>query len=210
MPPQNVLYYVPAQRAWVKSEVEELIEVSLYGLPVFCAQDLQLRDCKDPETLALTFYKPACSHAHFTSHPAASCSCLTCLVLLLQEANRIFGAIDAALKATEEVAATGTLLTQQGEPAPSAATSQGVASPGSSQSADPSDKLYGSSPEKAAKAQPAGISPPKENSMAGPQDEQAAVPDLSNHKSTAAESAGKYCLIQDCMQETLTCGFKGP
>ena len=27
MPPQRVLYYVPAQRNWVKNEVEELIEV---------------------------------------------------------------------------------------------------------------------------------------------------------------------------------------
>ena len=108
------------------------------------------------------------------------------------------------------MAAAGALLTQQGEPAPSAVTSQGAASPGSSQSAAASDKLYGSSPEKAAKAKPAGASPPKENSVAGPQDEQAAAPDLSNHKSTAAESAGEQCLIQDCMQETLTCGFKGP
>ncbi len=27
MPPQQMLYYVPAQRGWVKNEVEELIEV---------------------------------------------------------------------------------------------------------------------------------------------------------------------------------------
>ena len=27
MPPQRMLYYVPAQRGWVKNEVEELIEV---------------------------------------------------------------------------------------------------------------------------------------------------------------------------------------
>ena len=51
MPPQNVLYYVPAQRAWVTSEVEELIEVSLYCLSVFCFQLVQLHNGWDPGAL---------------------------------------------------------------------------------------------------------------------------------------------------------------
>ena len=83
MPPQNMLYYVPAQRAWVKSEVEELIEVSLYCLSVFCSQLVQMHNCWDPETLGLTFYKLACLDSHYASHAAAVCSCLTCLTLLL-------------------------------------------------------------------------------------------------------------------------------
>ena len=122
----------------------------------------------------------------------------------------MFGAIDAALKATEEVAAAGALLTQPGEPAPSAATSQGAASPGSSQSAAASDKLYGSSPEKASKAQPAGASPPTDDSMAGPQDEQPASPGLGAHDHAAADSAGEDCSIQDCVQVALTCVSEGP
>ena len=122
----------------------------------------------------------------------------------------MFGAIDAALKATEEVAAAGALLAQPGEPVPPAAASQGAASPASSQSAAASDKLYGSSPEKASKAQPAGASPPKENSMAGPQDEQPASPDLGTHDRAAADSAGEGCSKQGCMQVALTCVSERP
>ena len=118
----------------------------------------------------------------------------------------MFGAIDAALKATEEVAAAAALLTQQAEPAQAVATSHGAASPGSSQSGAASDKLYGSSPDRASKAQPAGASPPKEHSMAVPQDEQAAVPDPSTHDHAAADLAGEDCLLPDRMLLTFIRG----
>ena len=83
MPPQNVLYYVPAQRAWVKSEVEELIEVSFLCLPALYIQLSQLCISRDPETLSLTINKPAFLASQHTTHPVLSCSCLTCLVSLL-------------------------------------------------------------------------------------------------------------------------------
>ena len=70
----------------------------------------------------------------------------------VQEANRIFGAIDSALKATEEIAAVRATLTQQEQPSQPATRSHGAASPGSSQG----DRLYGSSPESASHLQSPG------------------------------------------------------
>ena len=75
----------------------------------------------------------------------------------MQEANRIFGAIDSALKATEEIAAVRAALTQQEQPSQPAARSHGAASPGSSQGNAAGDRLYGSSPESASHLQSAGL-----------------------------------------------------
>ena len=89
------------------------------------------------------------------------CNCLLCIanrrVELTQEANRIFGAIDLALKATEEIAAVRAALAQQEPPSQPAARSHGAASPSSSQGVAAGDKLYGSSPESTSHAHSAGL-----------------------------------------------------
>lgn len=114
-------------------------------------------------------------------------------VATVQEANRIFGAIDSALKATEEVSAARASLPQPEQPAqPAAARSHSTASPGSSQGGPASDKLYGSSPESASHVQPASSPPKQEAGETALRDGQAATDSLSPRANGVAPPAGQH------------------
>ena len=85
-----------------------------------------------------------------------------------QEANRNFGAIESALKATEEIAAARAALPQQQQVlSQPGARLQGLASSASSQQGNgASTKLYGSSPESTSSMLPAAATPSPEQSKA--------------------------------------------
>jgi len=92
----------------------------------------------------------------------------------VQEANRIFGAIDSALKVTEGIEATRAVLTQQEQLSHHPARSHGAASPGSLQGDAASDKLYGSSPESTTHVPPSRSRLAEEENKPAPKDSEAA------------------------------------
>ena len=112
----------------------------------------------------------------------------------MQEANRIFGAIDSALKVTEEIAAARAAMTQQDPPGQPAARSHGAASPGSSQGNAAGDRLYGSSPESASNVHSAGVRYFEEDRKPTPKGSDAAAASPTNGPSVPA--AGVLDIVQ--------------
>ena len=109
-----------------------------------------------------------------------------------QEANRIFGAIESALKATEEIAAARAALTQQQEVlSQPGAKSQGAASSASSQQGA-NENLYGSSPEGTSSVLPAAATPSQEQSEAPTKEGEASA--FSPGKGASGPVAGRFRL----------------
>lgn len=111
----------------------------------------------------------------------------------MQEANRIFGAIDLALKATEDIAAVRAALDQQEQPSQPAARSHGAASPGSSQGNAAGDKLYGSSPESTSHVHSAGLRSHDEERTTPSKESNPAAASAANGPS--APAAGMYDVV---------------
>ena len=111
-----------------------------------------------------------------------------------QEANRNFGAIESALKATEETAAARAALTQQQEVlSQPGAKSQGAASSASSQQGNGAgEKLYGSSPESTSSMLPAAATPSPEQSGAAAKEGEA--PASSPSSGVSGPVAGDFLL----------------
>ena len=113
-----------------------------------------------------------------------------------QEANRIFGAIESALKATEEIAAARAALTQQQDvlSQPGARSQETASSASSQQGNGASEKLYGSSPESTSSVLPAAATPSQEQSEAAAKEGVAPASSPSNGASGPVAGGFRYAL----------------